>query len=180
MAIHIREKKGDLEVAVRPRINWLVLFYLLFLIATIAIVIVDRVRTAENTGNSIGLPAFRFVFLSAIAVFSTYCVLRMLFGSDVVILNQTELKIQRRIFSFQLTEQSYPNSTVINLRYDEWSGGRWGTRNAVRFESAGKTVSFARQATDSDSWDLIDKMRELYAFPTEDTVAKPEAEQTRT
>jgi len=46
-------------------------------------------------------------------------------------------------------------------------------QNGIRFDCAGETVTFARQATHSDSWDLIDKMAEVYRFPTQEPERSP-------
>ena len=118
-----------------------------------------------------GAPIFGLLVISAMAVFNLYAIFKMVFFSEVIVLNQTSLEIQRWLFAFNLSRRSFPNSTIENLRYDEWSGGKAGTQNGIRFESTGETFTFARQATHSDSWDLIDKMLEVYKFPMQNLLS---------
>jgi hypothetical protein len=169
MTLKVETAQGALRLMVRPRINWLILFstlLVLFIIAGAGLVpALDRLNAAIQNGGTTGGPIFGLIILSAMAILNLYVVLRMILYSEHIILNQTTLEIQRWLFIFSLSQRIFPNSTMENLRYDEWSGGRAGTQNAIRFESAGETITFARQATHSDSWDLIDRMLEIYKFP---------------
>jgi hypothetical protein len=166
-----------LRIRVRPRINWLILFSALLILLIITgvglIPAWARLAATIHDGGSIGGPILSLLILSAMAIVNIYAVVSMLFASELVVLDQTTLEIQKWLFSFRLSERSFPNSTIENLRYDEWSGGRSGMQNGIRFDCAGETVTFARQATHSDSWDLIDKMAEVYRFPTQEPERSP-------
>ncbi len=178
MTLKVQTSNGTLRMKVSPRINWLILFSALLVLLIITgvglIPALGLLHAALQTGDAIAESIFKLLVFAALAVANIYAVLKMLFASDVILLNQTTLEIQRWLFNIVISRRSFPNSTVENLRYDEWSGGKAGTQNAVRFESVGETVAFARQATDSDSWDLIDKMCEVYKFPTKENSAEPE------
>jgi len=164
---------GAICMRVRPRINWLILcasFLALFIIIGAGLLPGwDRLNATIQRRESMGSSIFGLLVVSAMAVFNLYAIFRMIFFSEVIVLNQTSLEIQRRLFAWNLSQRSFPNSTVENLRNDEWSGGRTGTQNGIRFESAGDTFTFARQATHSDSWDVIDKMLEVYKFPMQES-----------
>ena len=163
---------GILSVRVRPRINWLILLssllILLIIVGAGLLPAWERFEAILRSGVSIGDPILRLLILGAMAIVNLYAVFKMLFSSELIVLNQTTLEIQRWLLTINLSQRCFPNSTVENLRYDEWSGGRAGMQNGIRFESAGETVTFARQAEESDSWDLIDKMCEIYKFPTKE------------
>jgi len=94
----------------------------------------------------------------------------MLFSSELIILNETTLEVQKWLLGFNLSQSSFLNSTIENLRYEERSG-RYGTQSRIRFESAGETFTFARQASRSDSRDLIDGMLKVYKFPMQESGA---------
>ncbi len=173
MPLQAETSNGMLRVRVRPRINWLILFssllILLIIIGAGLLPAWERFEATLQGGKSAGSPVLSLAVLFAMAIADIYAMFKMLFASDLVVVNQTTLEIQRWLFTLCLSQRSFPNSTVENLRYDEWSGGRAGMQNAIRFESAGETVTFARQATESDSWDLIDKMCEIYKFSTRES-----------
>lgn len=169
MTLKIETSPGILRIRVRPRINWLTLFstlLILFIIFGAGLIPAwARLEAMQHAGGNIGGPILSLLVLSAMAIGTIYATAAMLFSSELVVLNQTTLEIQRSLISFNVSDRNFPNSTIENLRYDEWGGGRAGMQNGIRFECAGETVTFARQATYSDSWDLIDKMREVYKFP---------------
>jgi hypothetical protein len=177
MTLKIKTSANSVRIKVRPRINWLLLFSaLLVLLIIICVGLLPasaRLEAAIHDGRGIGSPILSLLILSAMAIANMYGVVNMLFASEFVVLDRTTLEIQKRLFSFKLSDRSFPNSTVENLRYDEWGGGRAGMQNGVRFECAGETVTFARQATATDSWDLIDKMVEVYKFPTPEPERSP-------
>ncbi|MGO9940142.1 MAG: hypothetical protein ACLPH3_20945 [Terracidiphilus sp.] len=158
--------------------NWLILLSSLLILSIIIgaglLPAWERFDAILRSGKSVGDPIFRLLILGAMAIVNLYAVFNMLFSSELIVLNQTTLEIQRWLFRMNLSQRSFPNSTVENLRYDEWSGGRAGMQNGIRFESAGETVTFARQITGSDSWDLIDKMCEIYKFPTKEESTETE------
>jgi len=173
MTLKVKSAPGSLRARVRPRINWLILlstFLVLFIIYGAGLSPAwARLEATQHAGGNIGGPTLSLLVLSVMAIGSIYAIAKMLFSSEIVVLNQTTLEVQRLLPSFSLSDRSFPNSTIENLRYDEWAGGRAGMQNGIRFECAGETVTFARQATHSDSWDLIDKMLEIYKFPMQDS-----------
>lgn len=161
-----------MSVRIRPRINWLILFssllILLIIIGAGLLPAWERFEAILRSGKSIGDPILRLLILGAVAIVNLYAVFNMLFSSEHIVLSQTTLEIQRWLFTINLSQRSFPNSTIENLRYDVWGGGKAGMQNGIRFESVGETVTFARQVRESDSWDLIDKMCEVYKFPTKE------------
>jgi hypothetical protein len=182
MTLKVESAPGALRIRVRPRINWLILFsalLVLFIITGAGLVPAwDRLGTTVHIGGNLGGPILSLLILSAMAIANLYAIAKMLFASELIVVDQITLEIQKWLFSFNLSQRSFPNSTIENLRYDEWSGGRAGTQNGIRFECAGETVTFARQATHSDSWDLIDKMCELYKFPMQESDDTDNAERS--
>jgi hypothetical protein len=177
MTLKVETAPCSLRIRVRSRINWLILFSTLLILLIITgvglIPAWARLATAIHDGGSTGGPILSLLILSAMAIVNIYAAANMLSASELVVLDQTTLEIQKWLFTFKLSKRSFPNSTIENLRYDEWSGGRSGMQNGIRFECAGETVTFARQATHSDSWDLIDKMSEVYRFPTPEPERSP-------
>jgi hypothetical protein len=74
------------------------------------------------------------------------------------------VEIQSLLIGVSTSRKEFNNQSIQNLRYEEWSAGRGGRQNGIRFEYDGKTVTFARMAKANDSWDLIDRMCEIYKF----------------
>lgn len=177
MTLKIETAPRSVRIKVRPRINWLILFSALLVLLIITgaglLPAAARLATTIHDGGSIGGPILSLLILSAIAIANIYWVANMLFASELIVVDQTTLEIQKWLFSFRVSDRSFPNSTIENLRYDAWSGGRSGMQNGIRFECAGETVTFARQANHSDSWDLIDKMVEIYKFPMQEPERSP-------
>jgi hypothetical protein len=173
MTLKIETIPGTLRIRVRPRINWLVFFSTLLILFIICGAGLSpawgRLEATQRAGGTFGGPILGLLVLSAMAIGTIYAIAGMLFSSELVVLTQTTLEIQRSLLSFNVSDRNFPNSAIENLRYDEWGGGRAGMQNGIRFECVGETVTFARQATYGDSWDLIDKMREVYKFPMHDS-----------
>jgi hypothetical protein len=173
MTLKVEIAAGEVSLRVRPRINWLILcssFLVLFIIVGAGLLPGwERLNATVHSAGSVGAPIFGLLVISAMAVFNLYAIFKMVFFSEIVVLNQASLEIQKWLFAFKMSQRSFPNSTIENLRYDEWSRGRAGTQSGIRFESAGETLTFARQATHSDSWELIDKMLEVYKFPMQES-----------
>jgi hypothetical protein len=93
----------------------------------------------------------------------------MLFCSELIILDKTTLEIQKWIFTFRLSQLTFRNSTIENLRYEEGGGGRAGPHSRICFESAGERITFAQQATRSESMEIINKMLDVYKFPLQES-----------
>jgi hypothetical protein len=70
----------------------------------------------SERGGSIGSSIFGLLVLSAMAILNLYAIFRMTFFSEAIILNQASLEIQRRLFVLNLSQRSFPNSTIENLR----------------------------------------------------------------
>ena len=107
----------------------------------------------------------------ALISFVLYAQLLNLFETEIITLRPTDLQISSLILGFVRSKREVPNSTVEKLRYEEWAGsGRGeGMRSAVLFECVGETIAFAQDLPQEDSYDLIDQMRQVYAFPVPDS-----------
>jgi hypothetical protein len=168
------EKVGNaLKLIVGPTVNWLGLFTglaLLLILWGVGIVPAwQGLRLASTTGQSMLDYIFGIAALSGLSLFVAYCILLNLFGSELIIIDSTDLEIQSLIFGFVRSRRSFPNSTVENLRYEEWPGPRGaGMQNGIRFECVGETVTFALNATRAESADIIEQMQKYYKFPISD------------
>jgi hypothetical protein len=173
MAIR-QERVGDaLKLVIGPRVNWLGLltaFLLLSILWGVGIAPAwDGLRVALQTGRSTLGYILGITALSAIALFVAYSVLRSLFGSELVVVSSTNFEIQSSVFGFTRSQRSFPNSTVENLRYEEWPGARGaGMQHGIRFECVGETVTFAQNATMANSYEILDQMKQVYRFPSAD------------
>jgi hypothetical protein len=145
MTLTVETAPGLVRIRVRPRINWLRLCYSLLILVIIAgaglTPASTRLGAAIRSGSSMGRPILSVLFLLGMAIVNIYAIANMLFASELIALDQTTLEIQKWLFSVSLSERSFPNSTIENLRYEEWGGGRSGMQNGIRFESAGETVT---------------------------------------
>jgi hypothetical protein len=125
MTLKIKTSANSVRIKVRPRINWLLLFSALLVFLIIICVGLlpasARLEAAIHDGRGIGSPILSLLILSAMAIANMYGVVNMLFASEFVVLDRTTLEILKRLFSFKLSDRSFPNSTVENLRYDEWA-----------------------------------------------------------
>jgi hypothetical protein len=158
---------GDaLRIQIHPRLDWRIGFN--FLILTIWGYYFFSPwhgfenRTTIDHSASRGTATMVLVFLAFLMIL--YITLRSLFYFEIVTVTPDTLRIQGRLLSFTLSDRQYENSRISNLRYEEWAGRRYGPQNGIRFLSNGQTITFARQADPSDSWDLIDRAREVYPF----------------
>lgn len=86
------------------------------------------------------------------------------FGYAIVAVSPSTLTVRSVVLGFVTSLKEFDNNLVRNLRYEEWSGGRAGQQNDIRFEYDSKTVTFARQASQEDSWALIDRLCEIFKF----------------
>jgi len=106
-------------------------------------------------------------------------------GRTTLFLNQSEMKIQRRVMGFEWDTRSFPTNHVANLRFIPayWSSGGAGSNDGrtynpsqMRFEADGKTRTFASGLSDVEAFALIDRMLEVYEFPKDralDYIGKP-------
>ena len=148
MALKVQAAADGVEMTIKPRINWLSLFALPSVVFILFGVGIDP--ALEDLGGhsqpaSNGRDGFSIALFGGIAVSILFSLVRMVFGSERLTVATRTLEIHSRIFGWSASERSFPNSVVENLRYEEWSGGRSGIENAIRFECAGETVTFARQ-----------------------------------
>jgi hypothetical protein len=169
------ERVGDsLAVSVGPRVNWLGLFtaFLLVLILWGAGIVPawEGLMRVLHAGQSPLGYILGIIALSGIALFVAYNIVLALFGSELTLINSSDLEIQSRTFGRIRSRRSFPNSTVEKLRYEEWWSGARGTpmEHGIRFECVGETITFARKATTAESHDIIDGMQQLYKFPIVD------------
>lgn len=170
MTVKVQTLADGLQLTVRPVINWLILCSQL-LVALILFGVgleptLEQMRFGSvQAGDTTGKGVIALIF-AAILVLVLYNCLKMLLGYERVIVRRSELLIQSWLAGVNLSARTFPNNTVENLRYEEWSGGRAGQQRAIRFESAGETVTFGRQADSSDCYEVIDQMESVFRFPT--------------
>jgi hypothetical protein len=89
-------------------------------------------------------------------------------GKTVVRLDPAQLQIEWDLFGIRLASRSIATSRIRNLRFSpRIAMSRSSRASEIRFESAGKTLSFASGISDAEALALIDKMLEVYPFPKE-------------
>ena len=170
MSIKVSKSPENTEITVRPVINWLTLLSTL-LVAFIVFGVglgpmLDRIRArTHDFSDTAGLVTIALIF-GAVLLAILYSDAKMAFGFEKIFVSGTELRIDSWLLGLNLSKRSFPNNTVENLRYEEWPGGRAGTQRAIRFESAGETIDFGRQADTSDCYEVIDQMQKIYKFPS--------------
>ncbi len=177
-----RNKAGDtLTLRVGPRVNWLGLFtavaVLLILWGVGTEPAISGLMNALGSGRSIGGYLLGIAALCALSLLIAYVLLLNLFGSEVISVGPTDLEIQSLVCGLNRSKRSVPNSTVENLRYEEWPGPRGaGMQHGIRFDCVGETVTFAQGATTAESFDIIDQMRQVYKFPIDDSSGKDDSD----
>jgi hypothetical protein len=170
----VSERVGDeLRMTVGPRVNWLgvctALLLMLILSGAGIVPAVDGLRVAIDTGRSLGGYVLGIIVCSGLILLIVYSLLLNLFGSETITVSSTELQIQWLICGFVRSHRDFPNSTVEKLRYERWAGPRGaGMQNGIRFDCVGETITFAQNLPEEESYDLIDQMRRVYAFPIPD------------
>ncbi len=167
---------GDaLRIQIRPRIDWRICFNF----AVIAIWGAYFFSSLTGSGiwaasrHSLSMGTGTTVLLVLAFLMIVYITLRSLFYFEIVTVTPDTLRIQGRLLSFQLSDRQYQNSDISNLHYEEWAGRRYGPQNGVRFICHGQVVTFARQVSPADSWDLIDRARAVYPFKTPAPASSP-------
>jgi hypothetical protein len=172
MAIKQEKVNGTLRLCVGPRINWLALFVSLLLLLIIWGAGMEPAFEgfigALGTTRSIGGYLLGMAALSALSLFLAYGILLNLFGSEVICVTSSELDIQFKTLSWIRSRRSVPNSTVEQLRYEEWPVPRAGVQHGIRFDCVGETTTFAMSATTSECYAIIDQMRQVYDFSVPD------------
>jgi len=168
MSLKTDQIAGALRIEIHPRKSWSLIFDFMVLAIWGALFYAsfvgyeNRSHIGRSTSEAIAILALTM----SLFLWSLYATLKALFYYEIVTTTSSTLQIQGHLLSFTTSDQQYTNSLISQLRYEEWSGGRSGTQNGIRFEYNGETVTFARQVDTSDSWDLIDRVREVYPFPT--------------
>ena len=157
---------GTLHIEIHPRKTWRLIFDFLvvafwgaFFYASL-LGFSNRANIGRSTAQGLGV----VIFTLTVFLWMVYLALKALFYYEGITITPQDILIQGRLLSISISNRQYGNSSVSNLRYEEWSGGRGGTQNGIRFECNTQTVTFARQADTSDSWDLIDRVRAVYPF----------------
>jgi hypothetical protein len=164
MPLTINHLDSNSRLSIGPEIdlqNGLVLFFQLFGLGLATLVFLSLAPSSTR------------IAILLFASIPFYFWARFWFGRDVVTVTKSSLVIASSLFGFVFSTSEYENSTVRRLRYEEWSGGRSGRQNAIRFESDGLTITFARQAGSSKAWELIDRMRQEYPFVDDPTSTDP-------
>lgn len=168
------ERVGNsLKISIGPVVSWLGVLTALLVIMILSgvglIPAIDGLKRAITTGKSLGGYVLGIAACAGLILFVLYGLLLNLFGSETVTVSPTELQIQWLICGFMRSQQDFPNSTIEKLRYESWPGPRGaGIQNAIRFDCVGETVTFAQNLSEQESYDLIDQMRQVYAFPIAD------------
>jgi hypothetical protein len=170
MAVESNKAGNELTLSVGPKANWLGLFTAMLVILIIWGVGIGHafrgLFIAIGSGRSIGGFVLGIAALCALSLFIAYGILLSLFGSEVITISSTELELQSLVCGLNRSKRSVTNSTVENLRYEEWAGPRGaGMQHGIRFDCVGETVTFAQAATTAESYDIIDQMRQVYNFP---------------
>ncbi len=157
---------GNLCIEIHPRKSWRIVFNLL-LVGFWGACFFGSLAGFENRANinrSTVQGAGMVALTLAVFLWMLFTTLKDLLYFELVTIAPDVLRIQGSLLSFGLTNRSFDNSSISELRYEEWSGGRSGPQNGIRFLCNDQTVTFARQADSQDSWDLIDRAREVYPF----------------
>jgi len=174
LAFKLSRTGDSLVVSIGPRVKWLGLcsaFLLLLILCGAGIApalggLSQSLRTGRSPfGYVLGIAA-----LAVIALFVLYNISLMLFGSEVIVINSSDLEIQTRLFGRVRSRRLFPNSTVEKLRCEKWWSGARGTpmEHGIRFECVGETITFARNATEAESREVVDQMQQIYKFQTVD------------
>lgn len=168
-------QSGALELEIRPRKSWRLIFNFLFTGMWVVYICASLVgfESRAQIGRSTSEALVMVAFALAGAIWATYVLMKALFYEEIVSVDLIHLTIQGKLLFLVFGEDQYDNPSISNLRYEEWSAGRSGTRTAIRFEHNGETITFAREAGTSASWDLIDRIRTVYPFPTPEVQRSP-------
>ena len=168
MPIKADISQGTLRVRIRPSVMRLIQICIVLIVLLFAVA--ESFRVWDDLRIVLQIqPILGPLVLSAVALASLYGVLRMLFSSELIILDKTTLEIEEWIFAFRLSALTFRNSTIKNLRYEERSGGRAGIQRRIGFDSDGERTTFAQRATRRDSMEIINKMLEVYKFPVQES-----------
>jgi high-affinity nickel permease len=175
MPLQFETVAGTLQTTLRPRIHFFMLASSLVILCIL--LFAGLIPAAENLVLAIQFHTDflgRLVsvsFLTIIGLFNLYAVMHILFYTERISVNQTHLEICRCL-SLTLSRRSFPISSIHNLRYEEWSMRRSGVRNAIRFETAGKTITFAYHVPTLDCHELVHRIQMLH--PTTALNEKPD------
>jgi len=171
----VPENVGDsMRISIGPIVSWLGVLTGLLLIMILGgaglIPAWDGLKHAINTGKSLGGYVLGIAACAGLILFLLYGLLLNLFGSETVTVSPTELQIQWLISGLVRSQRDFPNSTIEKLRYESWPGPRGaGMQSGIRFDCVGETVTFAQNLSEQESYDLIEKMRQIYAFPVSES-----------
>jgi hypothetical protein len=166
MALKIDHVAGALHIEIHPRKTWHFLpdLFLVLFWGALASRCIHNLFSLSQHDNA-GIRSISWSLLTSVcALYFLYLLCNTVFGYDVVSVSPSTIEIQSSLLGMTLSRKEFNNQIVQNLRYEEWSAGRGGQQNGIRFEYNGKTITFARQAKADDSWSLIDRMCEIYEF----------------
>ena len=175
MTLKTDQIAGALHIEIHPRKTWRLIpdLFLVFFWGLLGSIRINRLLDPEQPHNSSLNSIFIVVLSGVCALYFLYLFLNALFGYDAVAVSPSTLEVQSSLLGLTTSRKEFDNQGVQNLRYEEWSGGRGGTQNGIRFEYNGKTITFARQARTDDSWNLIDRMCEVYKFSIPEPTPSP-------
>ncbi|HEY2469707.1 MAG TPA: hypothetical protein VGI45_17950 [Terracidiphilus sp.] len=163
-----------MRITIGPRVSWLGAFtgFLVILILWGAGLVpaCDGLRHGINTGGSLGGYILGIAACSALILLVLYFLLFNLFGTEIITVSPADLRIKSLVCGFVRSQREFPNSTVEKFRYEQWTGSTRGEgmHSGILFDCVGETVTFAQDVPQEESYDLIDQMRLVYAFPIPD------------
>lgn len=123
-------------------------------------------KASIGTNHSIGGYFAGIVLFGILILFMAFSILEMLFGSQTVILDRTDFAIETWFMNLRRSRRTFPNSTIEKLRFEKWSSRARGVgmMHAIQFDCVGETVAFAADASEAESYDILDAMRKIYPF----------------
>lgn len=162
-----------MKVSPSARTRWLGAFTSVLLILILCgvglVPAFNGLRHAINTSWSLGGYILGIAACLALILLILYGLLFNLFEIEIITVSPTNLQIESWICGFVQSQRDFPNSTIEKLQYESWPGPRGaGMQNGIRFDCVGETVTFAENLSEKESYDLIDQMRQIYAFPIPD------------
>jgi hypothetical protein len=125
-----------------------------------------RTEDAEFALQMIAIGVYVLGFL-----FSICWVLWTFTNETALILDPTEIKIQRRVMGIELSTRNFRNVDVRNLRFipptESWaSQGHTDPKTSrIQFQTGYETHAFGAGITEREAVALITRMQEIYNFP---------------
>jgi len=127
-----------------------------------------------NTNPDDARSALLWIVLDGFGV--SFCILLFwlawAFTSDTVVtLNETQLKIQRRVLGIELVTHDFPTTDVHNFKFIPpakfWSGKNMTDvrTSKIQFQAKNRLQTFAEGVTQAEAQALIEQMMTVFRFP---------------